>query len=213
VLHGFAYHPDVRGRILTISRNWLEAFFEKRPQVALTMGSFWQMRFSPSQEALFARLQHLAYEIDRELFAAHPEKKAFLQALIQQLCILIYRLRQPAPLLPPAQGPLMLEHFRRFQHYIQEADPIPPIPQIAKALGMSTVHLNRICRQAVGKPAKALIQEALILQARNYLRHTSYSISEIAYRLHFEYPNYFARLFRKHTGLSPGNYRARGEWG
>ncbi|TAE55916.1 MAG: AraC family transcriptional regulator, partial [Bacteroidetes bacterium] len=57
VLHGFAYSPDVTGRILTLSGNWVEGFFEKLPQVALVMGSFRQMSFSPGQEALFMRIQ------------------------------------------------------------------------------------------------------------------------------------------------------------
>jgi AraC family transcriptional activator of pobA len=53
------------------------------------------------------------------------------------------------------------------------------------------------------------VQEHLIEQAKNYLSHTSYTIAEIAYLLNFEYPNYFARLFKKINGVSPKEYRRR----
>lgn len=62
------------------------------------------------------------------------------------------------------------------------------------------MHLNRICQAVVGKPALQLVQEQQVQEAQKYLRYTSYSVSEIAYLLKFEYPNYFARLFKKHTG-------------
>ena len=53
------------------------------------------------------------------------------------------------------------------------------------------------------------MQEHLLDEARKYLTYTSYSVSEIAYLLKFEYPNYFARFFKKHTGLSPTEFRER----
>jgi AraC-like DNA-binding protein len=32
-------------------------------------------------------------------------------------------------------------------------------------------------------------------------------VAEVAYRLGFDYPQYFSRLFKKKTGLSPTAYR------
>lgn len=51
------------------------------------------------------------------------------------------------------------------------------------------------------------VQDHKIEQAKNYLKHTSYSVLEISYHLNFGYPNYFARLFRKITGLTPTQYK------
>ena len=83
------------------------------------------------------------------------------------------------------------------------------IPEFAKELNITAVHLNRICNQVRGKSALLIVQEHLIEQAKNYLLHTSYTIAEIAYRLNFEYPNYFARLFKKLNGVSPKEYRRK----
>ena len=46
----------------------------------------------------------------------------------------------------------------------------------------------------------------LIEEAKNLLLAPNASISETAYKLGFEYPQYFSRLFKKKTGVSPKEY-------
>jgi len=43
--------------------------------------------------------------------------------------------------------------------------------------------------------------------AREKLLGTSDSVSEIAYELGFEYPQYFSKMFRKNVGMSPAEFR------
>ncbi len=74
---------------------------------------------------------------------------------------------------------------------------------MAFELGITPVHLNRICNLATGKSAGQLMDEHLLDEAKKYLKYTSYSVSQVAYLLKFEYPNYFARFFKKHTSISP----------
>jgi AraC family transcriptional activator of pobA len=56
-----------------------------------------------------------------------------------------------------------------------------------------------------------VVHEFLIVEAKKYLKHTDYSISEIAYRLNFEDPAYFSRFFSKQTATSPKEYRGKSE--
>jgi AraC family transcriptional activator of pobA len=100
-----------------------------------------------------------------------------------------------------------MSHFRKFQKKIKEANAPKSIPEFADELNMTPVHLNRICRAVAGKSAIQLVHQNLIAEAQKYLLHTSYSVSEIAYLLKFEYPNYFAKLFKKYTGVSPLDFR------
>ncbi len=46
----------------------------------------------------------------------------------------------------------------------------------------------------------------LVVEAINMLLAPRASISETAYKLGFEYPQYFSRLFKKKVGLSPKAY-------
>jgi AraC family transcriptional activator of pobA len=74
-------------------------------------------------------------------------------------------------------------------------------------MGITAVHLNRVCRAIVGKSTLQTIQEAILLEAQRYLHHSSYSISEISYLLNFDDISYFSRLFKKQLGLSPRQFR------
>lgn len=104
---------------------------------------------------------------------------------------------------------LSLSYFRKFQQSIRASEYTKSIPEFAEELHITPVHLNRICKAVAGKSAIELVHQNIIAEAQKYLLHTSYSISEIAYLLKFEYPNYFAKLFKKYTGFSPNEYRKK----
>ena len=133
-----------------------------------------------------------------------------LKAQFYKLICTIYRLFEIQELVNETDAdPKALKYFRAFQKNVTKSEFPKSVPRFADELHISTVHLNRICKSVTGKAASVIIQEYLVKQAQNYLNHTSYSISEIAYLLKFEYPNYFARFFRKHTGISPKEYREK----
>jgi AraC family transcriptional activator of pobA len=76
--------------------------------------------------------------------------------------------------------------------------------------GLLSIHvnyLNRAVKEITGKSTTAIIAERITAEATTLLRHTDWSISEIAYILGFEYPNYFSNFFKKMTGNIPKFYR------
>lgn len=83
----------------------------------------------------------------------------------------------------------------------------PSVKQCADALGMSPDYLSDMLKQETGKNTQEHIHYVLIDRAKNELLSTSHSISEIAYALGFEYPQYFSKLFKKKTGMTPAQYR------
>ena len=58
--------------------------------------------------------------------------------------------------------------------------------------------------------AQDRIHYLLIEEAKNMLLGTDKSVSELAYSLGFEYPQYFSRLFKNKTGKSPIEFRNAG---
>ncbi|MGO4852935.1 helix-turn-helix domain-containing protein [Phaeovulum sp. W22_SRMD_FR3] len=77
------------------------------------------------------------------------------------------------------------------------------------ALAMTPTHLNRITRRCVGLSAARYIETRLFHEACRMLAYTRMGVAEVGYSLGFNDPAYFSRAFRRHTGQTPGAYRAR----
>jgi AraC family transcriptional regulator, transcriptional activator of pobA len=63
-------------------------------------------------------------------------------------------------------------------------------------------------RTLTGKSTQEPIHEKLIEKAKEILSTTSLSVSEVAYRLGFEYPQSFSKLFKNKTSQSPLEFRS-----
>ena len=57
--------------------------------------------------------------------------------------------------------------------------------------------------------AKEIIDENLILELKMALQSTGMSLKEIADKYRFPDQSFFGRYFKKHTGMSPKEYRAK----
>ncbi|MDX1909012.1 MAG: helix-turn-helix domain-containing protein [Bacteroidia bacterium] len=205
VLHGLTYHPDIEGRILTFSDRLVEDVRLDGVEMAHVFSG--PIVITQVEDiASFTRLWDLICQLDEELFSDRPAKKQMLQTYLTQLLIMIHRMRPSGPSAAVPVSPA-LSHFRRFQQLIRTTQYPRSIESFADELHMTAVHLNRICKTVAGQPALQIVQTYLMEEAQKYLIYTSQSVSEIAYLLRFEYPNYFAKLFRKHTGMSPSSFR------
>lgn len=79
--------------------------------------------------------------------------------------------------------------------------------EFADKLNVSPNHLNKSIKTTTGKTAKELINEALILEAKNLLFETDLSIGEVSLELGLEDAAYFSRLFKQHSGMTPQQFR------
>ena len=77
----------------------------------------------------------------------------------------------------------------------------------ANGLNMSSHYLSDLLRNQTGMNTQQHIHAFLIERAKSLLVTTQLSVSEIAYRLGFEYPQHFNRLFKSKTGTTPLEYR------
>jgi AraC-like DNA-binding protein len=83
----------------------------------------------------------------------------------------------------------------------------PTIEYLAKECNLSPNYLSDLLSKETGRAAKDHINDFLIEKAKHLLIGSTDSVSGIAYSLGFNYPHYFARLFKKKTGKSPQEYR------
>ena len=84
-----------------------------------------------------------------------------------------------------------------------------PVQAYADALGLTAGQLSRICREVLGMSSLDVINARLLHEAQRDLVYTSSSIKQLAGELGFEDDAYFSRFFKRHTGLSPREFRAQ----
>ena len=77
----------------------------------------------------------------------------------------------------------------------------------ATALHITPKYLSEVLQAELGKPAKAFIDEYVIMEAKSLLKQTSLSIQEICYWLGFEDASHFNKSFKKQTNTTPTEYR------
>lgn len=77
----------------------------------------------------------------------------------------------------------------------------------ATALHITPKYLSEVLQAELGKPAKAFIDEYVVMEAKSLLKQTSLSIQEICYWLGFEDASHFNKSFKKLTNTTPTDYR------
>lgn len=79
--------------------------------------------------------------------------------------------------------------------------------QYADQLAVHVNYLNRVLKEMTGKTTSQAIAEQVAQEARTLLRHTNWTISEIAWSLGFDELPHFIKFFKKQVYLTPKSYR------
>ena len=77
----------------------------------------------------------------------------------------------------------------------------------AEAAGFSACHLSRIFKLETGLSLVDYIQKERVDAARHMLIYSDYTLAVISEYLHFSTQSYFIKIFKKHTGMTPAQYR------
>lgn len=93
---------------------------------------------------------------------------------------------------------LLVEGSFRTEHTVQ---------YYAERLNKSPKTLSNIFALYNDKTPLQVIQDRIIIEAKRLLYHTNKSVKQVTYELGFEDPAYFTNFFKRHTGVSPVEFR------
>ena len=85
---------------------------------------------------------------------------------------------------------------------------LPTVKYLAEQAHLSPNYLSDLLKKETGMNTQDHIHYFLIEEAKNILLNSDASVSEIAYALGFEYPQYFSKLFKQKTGTTPQEFRS-----
>lgn len=103
-------------------------------------------------------------------------------------------------------------HFRRENEFLKKflsviedklSDPDLSVEDIGSEMCLSRTQLYRKVKALTGKSPVEIVREERLRRSHNLLADSSLSVSEIAYRVGFSSPSYFAKCYKDMFGKSP----------
>ena len=82
------------------------------------------------------------------------------------------------------------------------------VGDLCAALGYSESYLSKLFREQTGDTIAAYAIKVKIRFAKRMIREGLFNFSEISDRLHFDNPQYFSRVFKRVTGMTPTEFKS-----
>lgn len=200
-VHGFVFKAQTRGFVFSIPSN--EVATMMAPDVALAE-IFGTANIIPATDKFVRVLETLNDEYQSGGFA----RASLLRGLaIQLACYLAASEASKRQMVNPVHAKVTKFETLAREHFADRWK----VSDFATSLGLSTTHLNRLCREVLGQSPKAYLNNLTIQEAKRLLAYTKIDVASIGYRIGIDDPSYFSRVFMRQTGQSPRDFRAKYE--
>jgi adenylate cyclase len=142
-------------------------------------------------------LTTLAFQSAAAIESALLHEKATTQALKAQREKLVFDLAQKHPF------------FKKVLSIINSNldDPLFSVEKLSKAMSLSPSQLQRRTLSLADRTPVQIIRELRLQKAKDLLRKSDMTVSEIAFQTGFNDPSYFTRLFTRETNLTPSDWK------
>ena len=129
-----------------------------------------------------------------------------LEAVTAQLMELLFqKLRAGIDL--PGDPDYHLELAALWRNILSQPEKNWNVSKMAARLHISAGYLHLLYKRQFGVSCMDDVIESRVRRARDYLSHTQLRIQEIALLCGYNSAEHFSRQFRRHCGISPGQYR------
>lgn len=159
-------------------------------------------------------LNRIFIDIEQEYRSDYPFKEQSIQHKVFEVIHYTQKLNKDLLRFTPAPAESLEERFfialeNAFLTISWEmplADKSPGY--FAQFLHTSVDQLNKALKTGTLKTTQELIHNRIIEEANVLLKHSQYSVKEIAWCLNFQEASHFQNFYKKHTQLTPLQYRS-----
>lgn len=96
------------------------------------------------------------------------------------------------------------------QHWLRQNNHRPsPVEALVQQSGLTERSFNRRFHKATGLAPINYVQHLRVDAAKHYLETTSTPVDEISWKVGYEDPSFFRRIFKRITGMTPSSYRRK----
>ncbi len=207
--HSWELSDDIEGYIFFHSREFYDSQFARKSITDFPI--FHSLRFPPF---LQLNVQQTEKTVDtfRVLLSEHPipsiSKAEKVCSLIDVFYIEISEQLTHSPSDKTGLSPSYLSKLNQLERFIDTDFKLEKLPNVyAQKMNMTSKHLNRICKNAVGKTTSQLINARVLLEAKRMLVHPDSELTPTAFELGFKDYPYFSRWFKTQTGKTPSQFK------
>lgn len=138
-------------------------------------------------------------------FLAQVQKTASIEDLSVSLAAMLKRFADCVARQKSTRHAGLIQKAVQFlnAHYAQPID----LQTVASHLHISTAHFSKVFKEETGQGFVHLLNQVRVERSKDLLRDHSISLAEIAELVGFADQSYYTKVFRKHTGMSPGQFR------
>ena len=207
-VHSWELSPDTDGYIFFFSQPYYEMHYvnQKLKNFPFFNSPSFPRKLQLQSEELLNMIR-LFEAIGSEHESQNVMKQGFILSLISQIYIQSVREFAKDDEKTSATSVSYFKHYQDFENLLEESfTSQKSISFYASQLNISAKHLNRITQTVMQKTASEIITERVILEAKRMLIYLDEGLVEIAFRLGYEEYSYFARMFRKNTGITPSQF-------
>ena len=83
------------------------------------------------------------------------------------------------------------------------------VPILAEHVHLNPTYLSELFKRETGTAISQYITDKRMEAAENMLKYSEYSFDEIAQILAYRSQSHFSKVFKKHSGMTPGEYRTK----
>lgn len=206
-VHGILFHPDlIRGTSLGKNINNY-TFFSYAVNEALHLSD-------QEKEIILDVLAKINIELER---AIDKHSKALITTNIELLLNYCMRFYERQFITRNHANKDSLTRFEQllndyFQSQLPMQEGLPSVKYLAEKICLSPNYLGDMVKKETGRTPQEHIQAKVLELAKANIIETDQTVSQIAYTLGFQYPQHLCRLFKKHVGCTPNEYRQQGNY-
>lgn len=207
-VHGFHFSTDVQGPVVTATQKPLESLVQvSMPELLNLIRTPLALQLdedTPHTDALMPLFQAL----EREYRTHALGQVAAGMSLLTVLLIQIARLHRPTQSAVPSITSRKAAQVERFKLMVDNRFRTRlTVEGCSHEMGITAGQLTRLCREVLGVSSLDVINARLIHEAQRDLVYTTITIKQLAASLGFDDEAYFSRFFKKHTQLTPREFR------
>jgi AraC-like DNA-binding protein len=146
-----------------------------------------------------------------EMYFEYQLSNNFAKEEILRLLLKLFLLRAERckrTLIPREKNTLWFSMFCDFKDHLEKrCTETRNAQEYANIMGISYKHLNTICKSITGVTAKTFIDQFIVLEIQRRMAVYDISVKELTYEMGFDEPTNFVKFYKKHTGLSPAQFK------